>query len=199
MKKQEPEADLRSPTSTMDLPPLTSFTIPHDHPEVTATTHKQLEARDQAFVDSLSPEIIAEQERLLKEIQQRNAAKADRSNVDMTLWDPATHYYSRVVVPKSTNPTGSDAVVPTKYQMKNARKAKMGAGAVGGAVVGGILFGPAWPLGVVAGGAAGAYGSKQIAKATERRTQRKFEKKSVQHQASQSIVAQPDNDATAFA
>jgi Na+/glutamate symporter len=84
--------------------------------------------------------------------------------------------------------------------MKQARKVKIGAGAVGGAVVGGVLFGPAWPLGVVAGGAAGAIGTKALAKRHERKAQRKFEKRNVQQQASQSIVARASStEAAAFA
>eukprot|EP00529_Nitzschia_sp_RCC80_P031449 CAMPEP_0113487956 /NCGR_PEP_ID=MMETSP0014_2-20120614/25769_1 /TAXON_ID=2857 /ORGANISM="Nitzschia sp." /LENGTH=365 /DNA_ID=CAMNT_0000381655 /DNA_START=240 /DNA_END=1340 /DNA_ORIENTATION=- /assembly_acc=CAM_ASM_000159 len=168
------------------------------------------EARDREFVSSLSPEILAEQRRLYSEIQAKNRhsnSQGDQmtvvrddgynnNNAQILIPTPSTD----LVVPPSSNPTGSDAVVPTKYQMKSSRKVKMGAGAVGGAVVGGVLFGPAWPLGAVAGGAAGAYGTKQIAKVSERRAQRKYEQRSVQQQASNSIIAHADeNDATAFA
>ena len=85
-----------------------------------------------------------------------------------------------IPVPQSRNPSGSDAVHPNRKQMKQDRKGKIAVSATGGAIVGGILFGPAWPLGVVVGGAAGAVCSKQLCKAGERRAQRKYEQKNFQ-------------------
>eukprot|EP00529_Nitzschia_sp_RCC80_P031803 CAMPEP_0113462120 /NCGR_PEP_ID=MMETSP0014_2-20120614/11912_1 /TAXON_ID=2857 /ORGANISM="Nitzschia sp." /LENGTH=362 /DNA_ID=CAMNT_0000353941 /DNA_START=234 /DNA_END=1322 /DNA_ORIENTATION=+ /assembly_acc=CAM_ASM_000159 len=189
-------------------PPATATPLFSDS-QAKALEQAHAEARDRQFVSSLSPEILAEQRRLYDEIQssRRRSSSSQGGGDQMTVRDDNTQLTTsptNLVVPRSSNPTGSDAVVPTKYQMKSTRKVKMGAGAVGGAVVGGVLFGPAWPIGAVAGGAAGAYGTKQIAKVSERRAQRKYEKRSVQQQASNSLIAAAhgdDNDdaATAFA
>ncbi|KAG7339110.1 hypothetical protein IV203_025839 [Nitzschia inconspicua] len=187
---------------------------------------------DDAFISSFSKEELAEQERLLKEIEQRknNSTAIVPTEVnDMTvyqhqerLWNSAhqqqqqrkSNSYSNsmvphsssaypstmtvyestnehmIPVPRSHNPSGSDAVHPRRAEMKQARKVKTAGAATGGAIVGGIIFGPAWPLGVVVGGAAGAVAGKQISKAGERRAQRKWEKKSFQQYAvSESTVA----------
>jgi hypothetical protein len=180
--------------------------------------------QDDAFISSFSKEDLAEQERLMKEIQERNSVIVPKATNDMTvyaqqdrLWNSIHqehHHQSSLVphstssypstmtvyepsnenkiihVPRSHNPTGSDAVHPRRAEMKQARKVNTATAATGGAIVGGVLFGPAWPLGVVVGGAAGAVAGKQISKAGERRAQRKWEKKSFQHYAtSESAVA----------
>jgi hypothetical protein len=180
-------------------------------------------AQNDAFISSFSKEDLAEQERLMKEIEQRKSIVVPKEANDMTvyeqqdrLWNsihhqqhhdstmvPHSSYPSTMTVydqksndkkmiqvPRSRNPTGSDAVHPRRSEMKQARKVKTATAATGGAIFGGVLFGPAWPLGVVVGGAAGAVAGKQISKAGERRAQRKWEKENFQHYASsQSAVA----------
>jgi hypothetical protein len=87
-------------------------------------------------------------------------------------------------VPSSRNAHGSDAVHPDKLKMKKNRKKKTAAAATSGAIIGGLCFGPAWPLGVVVGGAVGGVAGKQLAKVGERRAQRKYEQHSFQQTAS---------------
>jgi hypothetical protein len=87
-------------------------------------------------------------------------------------------------VPRSRNAHGSDAVHPDKFKMKTNRKKKTAVAATSGAIIGGVCFGPAWPLGVVVGGAFGGVVGKQLAKVGERRAQRKFEQNSFQQTAS---------------
>jgi len=62
-------------------------------------------------------------------------------------------------------------------EMKQDRKAKMAGCATTGAIVGAVLTGPAWPVGMAAGAAIGTYAGKVTARAGERRLQRKWEQK----------------------
>ena len=59
------------------------------------------------------------------------------------------------------------------------RKVKTAASATTGALVGGLLAGPAWPLGALAGAAVAGYAGKVTARAGERRLQRKWEKQKI--------------------
>jgi hypothetical protein len=102
-------------------------------------------------------------------------------------------------VPYSRNPHGSDAVHPDRMKMKKQRKQRTAAAATSGAIVGGVLFGPAWPLGVVVGGAAGAVAGKRIAKAGERRAQRKYEQESFQTTALSKSQQWSRDDGAVFA
>jgi hypothetical protein len=166
--------------------------------------------------------MIEEQQRLYKEIQERNQKAASTGAGDVTVYEqqerlwksyhqnqnqnkssPSSSYDTtamtvfdrshNIVVPQSHNPSGSDAVHPNRYGMKQARKVKTATGATGGAIIGGVLFGPAWPLGMVVGGAAGGVAAKQISKAGERRAQRKYEKRNFQqYAASKSALAKGD-------
>jgi hypothetical protein len=200
-------------------------------PPATVTPPPASAAQDDAFLRSFTAEEIAEQERLMNEIETRKSLvksapagditvyeQQDRlwnsihqdhpSNNAMvphsssttvphplTVYDYDTHEHKLVRVPSSHNPTGSDAVHPRRKEMKQARKIKQATAATGGAIVGGVLFGPAWPIGVVAGGAVGAVAGKQISKAGERRAQRKWEKKSFQqYAASESAVVKGEHD-----
>jgi hypothetical protein len=68
-------------------------------------------------------------------------------------------------VPRSRNAHGSDAVHPDKLKMKK----NTAVAATSGAIIGGVCFGPAWPLGVVVGGAVlGGMAGKPLAKVGER-------------------------------
>lgn len=158
----------------------------------------QVQEDPDEFVSSASPETIAEQERLLREIQERNRAAGTAATSGSPTASGALSVYQvpedrLVPVPQSRNPSGSDAVHPARRQMKQERKGKIAVSATGGAILGGVLFGPAWPLGVALGGAAGAVCSKQLCKAGERRAQRKYEQKSFQQYAvQQSSVVKGD-------
>jgi hypothetical protein len=66
---------------------------------------------------------------------------------------------------------------PKKREMKQDRKAKMAGCATTGAIVGAVLTGPVWPVGMAAGAAIGTYAGKVTARAGERRQQRKWEQK----------------------
>lgn len=70
-----------------------------------------------------------------------------------------------------------DEVHPEKQAMKNDRKAKMAGAATTGAIIGGVLTGPAWPVGAMAGAAIATYAGKVTARAGERRQQRKWEQR----------------------
>jgi len=79
--------------------------------------------------------------------------------------------------PPSPSSTKLPAEVhPHKQVMKQDRKAKIAGAATTGAIVGGVLTGPVWPVGMVAGAAIGSYASKVTARAGERRQQRKWER-----------------------
>jgi hypothetical protein len=84
----------------------------------------------------------------------------------------------QIHVPASRNQSGSDAVHPDKKKMKKARKLHTVAGGATGALCGTLILGP---VGTILGGAAGAYGSNKLHKNGERRAQRKYEQRSVQH------------------
>jgi len=83
-------------------------------------------------------------------------------------------------VPFSQNPTGSDGVHPHKAQMKQGRKVTTAAAATGGALIGAIVTGPAFPVGALIGGAVTGYTANKIHKQGERRAQRNWEQVSFQ-------------------
>ncbi|KAL3921032.1 MAG: hypothetical protein SGILL_002966 [Bacillariaceae sp.] len=202
----------------------------------TAVTAPAPAQDNDAFLRSFTSEEIAEQQRLMADIEKRKSSivtqsappvggdmtvyqhqerlwnsmhqsgngsqmvphtsSATGNTRDLTTYDYTTHQeHQLVTVPRSHNPSGSDAVHPRRKEMKQARKIKQATAATGGAIVGGVLFGPAWPIGVVAGGAVGAVAGKQISKAGERRAQRKWEKQTFrQYAASESAVVKGEHD-----
>lgn len=87
----------------------------------------------------------------------------------------------------------SDGIHPEKYLMKKERKLHSVAGATSGAFVGGLLTGPAFPVGVVLGAAAGGYASNKMHKMQERRRQRRHEQRNFQKAAKQTVVAKSDS------
>lgn len=143
--------------------------------------------------DDIPSEIIASQERAMAEIQQRRQQHQSKSSSSLTPHSSNSQYYNQelVTLPEvapSSNPTGSDAVHPNRPVWKKTRGTKTLAGATGGAIVGGIMFGPAFPIGMVLGGATGGYAANKLSKNGERRAQRKWEQSSFQRGAEHSSV-----------
>lgn len=131
-------------------------------------------------------EIIASQERALEQAKQRGSSGSSGSNTAMTSYGPTDQLIS---VPTSHNPTGSDAVHPHRMQWKQNRGGKTAAGATGGAIIGGIVMAPVFPIGMAIGGAVGGYAANKISKHGERRAQREWEQSSVQQGAQRSLAA----------
>jgi uncharacterized protein YcfJ len=169
---------------------------------------KALQDRDDEFVKNLPRELIEEQKRILDQIQKSNNTNSNYSNT-------ISRSQSQVVTSYSSHPTTNNndgqqlyqqkfnaslpdessiqnshsqlpqEVHPKKYQMKDARKVKTAASATTGAVVGGLLFGPAWPVGAVAGAAVGGYAGKVISRKGERKQQVKHDIKNFNNYAGQ--------------
>jgi uncharacterized protein YcfJ len=87
----------------------------------------------------------------------------------------------------------SDAIHPEKYLMKKSRKQRTVAGAGAGAIVGGLLTGPAFPVGMAIGAAAGGYASNKMHKFNERNRQRRHEQRNFQKAAKNTAVAKSND------
>jgi hypothetical protein len=59
----------------------------------------------------------------------------------------------KIRVPRSRYAHGSDTVHPDKLKMKKNLQKNTAVAVTSGAIIGGVCFGPAWPFGVVVGGA----------------------------------------------
>ncbi len=136
--------------------------------------------REISTIDDISSEIIASQERAMAEAKRRSHTGSSVTSRALTA--PIT------AIPESTNPSGSDAVHPNRLVWKHTRSGKTAAGAAGGALVGGVMFGPAFPVGMVLGGAAGGYVTNKLSKSGERRAQRKWEQSNFQRVAAHSAA-----------
>ena len=167
-----------------------SAPVPTHQPAAAAAANlnlKALQDRDNEFVMNLPRELIEEQERILAQIQQSNISRSSRSQV-VSHSNPTTNnndgqqlYQQKFAasLPDASLQLSQlpQEVHPKKYQMKDARKVKTAASATTGAVVGGLMFGPFWPVGAVAGAAVGGYAGKVISREGERKQQRKWDKK----------------------
>lgn len=145
-----------------------------------------LQDRDDEFVKNLPSALIEEQQRILAQIQERNAMKNNTTRNDQQLVSYNTDGHERYLqrfdgMPSSdTDDAGRRELLPAevhprKYQMKTERKLKTATSATAGAIIGGVLLGPAWPVGAVVGGAAGGYAGKVAARSGERKQQRKWD------------------------
>lgn len=173
-----------SPTSTPapanDGVPTRVSTSPHhaSDPSVLSSPSMgdiQVDDNDNDIPD----EIIKSQELAWKNALAQNVAKQETA---MTTYN----IQSKVKVPRSQNPTGSDSVHPNKKEMKEGRKMTTAAAATSGALVGAIVTGPAFPIGALIGGAVSGYTANKLHKQGERRAQRKWEQSNFQlgtHQA----------------
>jgi hypothetical protein len=139
-------------------------------------------------IDDYLAGIIASQERALAEAK-NGGNNNNRSGV--TAMTTRENYRGQ----PSENHRGkplSDAIHPQKYEMRKTRKNKTVAGATGGAIVGGILAGPAFPVGMALGGAAGGYAANKFSKFGERRAQRKHEQSNFQQAANRAVLVQSE-------
>lgn len=147
----------------------------------------------------VSSEVMASQSRALTDAKRRNHEQAYHTVAAMGSYGD-TEYGSitstaltvPMNIPSSHNPTGSDAVHPSRPQWKQTRGTKTAAGATTGAIIGGVAFGPAFPIGMVLGGAAGGYAANKISKTGERRAQRKWEQNNFQKGTQQSLAVSHD-------
>jgi hypothetical protein len=142
---------------------------------------KALQDRDDEFVKNLPADIIEEQKRILSQIQEQNRAN---HNGQLELYSPSIEaeerYQHRFDAMPTENGESSSLpaeVHPRKYQMKTERKVKTAASAATGAVIGGLILAPVWPIGAAAGAAAGGYAVKVISRSGERKQQRKWDRK----------------------
>lgn len=156
--------------------------LPPQESRLTTPTSQQL-----TTLEDIPSDIIASQERALAEAKQRAQTRSSTSARHPTTSDALVPAVP--VIPASSNPTGSDAVHPNRLVWKQTRGSKTVAGAAGGAIVGGVMFGPAFPVGMVLGGAAGGYVTNKLSKCGERRAQRKWEQSNFQRIAAHSQVA----------
>jgi hypothetical protein len=123
--------------------------------------------------DDIPDDIVASQARAWRDAQVRNQQQPSTSLT--TTFQP-----TRPNVPNSRNPNGSDGVHPNKAGMKTERQITTAAAAAGGAVVGAIVTGPIFPVGMVVGGAISGYTANKMHKQGERRAQRKWEQSNFQ-------------------
>jgi len=184
-----------------------SFAKPPSTPNnsFTSTTPdvQSLEARDEAFVQSLPSEIVEEQKRIMAQIQARNNANKSQTEryhnysnssdtaLTTTNYDSSVTSYNNSLTTYDSNTSSRlpEEVHPGKYKMKETRKIKTAVGSTTGAVIGGIICGPAWPIGAVAGAAAGGYATKVAARSGERRQQRKWESKNFNEYTAKGVAS----------
>jgi hypothetical protein len=141
-----------------------------------SSTVSSFESETMIVKNDCPADIVASQERAMNEIKRQSHSSA-----------PINHEsHDHLKVPKSSNPTGSDAVHPYKKQMKQDRHLKMAIGGVGGAIFGTLIGGP---IGLVFITPLAIYGSNKISKKGEKRAQRRWEKASVQRGANASLTA----------
>lgn len=121
--------------------------------------------------DDIPDDIVASQARAWKDAQTRDYSTT------MTTYQQS----QQLKVPKSRNATGSDSVHPNKDIMKSERQLTTAAAAASGAVLGAIVTGPAFPVGMIVGGVISGYTANKVHKQGERRAQRKWEQSNFQH------------------
>jgi len=77
-----------------------------------------------------------------------------------------------------------------KKRLKEGRAAKKAAGGVGGAILGGLILAPVFPLGILIGGAAGAAITNKVSKHNEKRKIKKLDRRLLAQQEKQLKVDQ---------
>eukprot|EP00934_Nitzschia_sp_Nitz4_P000582 Nitzschia sp. Nitz4//scaffold186_size43309//2183//2887//NITZ4_007313-RA/size43309-processed-gene-0.6-mRNA-1//-1//CDS//3329539746//582//frame0 len=162
-------------------PPSSSYAMPPAQatpPQVSPSS--SVDSNDN--VDPAMAAIVASQERALAEARKSNE---DRKRHPTAVVEPRDTGVPGVDYAKSQRNSRNitEAIVPNKYQMKAERSTKTVAGATGGAVLGGIILAPVFPVGMMLGGAAGGYAANKLSKSGERRAQRRYERQHHQEQA----------------
>jgi len=128
----------------------------------------------------IADEIIRSQQMAWKSAQKRNQQEQEQPSATSNEMMTTYHNQTKLDVPRSQNPTGSDSVHPHKAQMKGDRQVTTAAAATGGALIGAIVTGPAFPVGALIGGAVSGYTANKLHKKGERRAQRKWEQANFQ-------------------
>mmetsp|Transcript_16400 Transcript_16400/g.24311 ORF Transcript_16400/g.24311 Transcript_16400/m.24311 type:complete len:156 (+) Transcript_16400:262-729(+) len=77
-----------------------------------------------------------------------------------------------------------------KKRLKEGRQVKKAAGGVGGAIIGGLILAPVFPLGILIGGAAGAAITNKVSKHNEKRKIKKLDRRLLAQQEKQLKVDQ---------
>mmetsp|Transcript_37092 Transcript_37092/g.41442 ORF Transcript_37092/g.41442 Transcript_37092/m.41442 type:complete len:158 (+) Transcript_37092:291-764(+) len=128
---------------------------------------KALQDRDDEFISSLPMEIIEQQKRIISQIQESNCS----TNKSQLIVSIGQRQYEQKFddLPEVSNTSLPAEVHPNKYTIKTERKVKNAASATTGAVIGGIITGPFWPIGATAGAAVGGYAGKIISRSGERK------------------------------
>ena len=155
-------------------------------------------------LSSVTPELVAAQQRILDDIRRRQQVSQSDAALarglstpealsQQRLYEAQQQYSSRALVVSNGAHYDSNAtapvVTPQKYQMKQSRPYKTAAGAAGGAVAGGLIMAPVFPLGMVLGGVAGGVATHKACKAGEKRVQCRYEQDSFQQGTSSSPLA----------
>ena len=83
-------------------------------------------------VATIPADILASQELAMERALRRGSGRKSSSGKNGVLTVHNPNSAGAIVVPKSRNPTGSDAIHPLKREMKQRRKVATTAGAVGG-------------------------------------------------------------------
>jgi len=146
---------------------------------------KALQDRDDEFINSLPMEIIEEQKRIISQIQESNRS----TNKSQLIVSTGQRQYEQKFddLPEVSNTSLPAEVHPNKYTMKTERKVKTAASATTGAVIGGVITGPFWPIGAAAGAAVGGYAGKVISRSGERKQQCKWDEKNFNEYTEQGI------------
>jgi len=77
-----------------------------------------------------------------------------------------------------------------KKRLKEGRQAKKAAGGVGGAILGGLILAPVFPIGILIGGTAGAAITNKVSKHNEKRKIKKLDRQLLAKQEKQLKVDQ---------
>ena len=147
----------------------------------------------------VTPELVAAQQRILDDIRRRREQSQADEAIARGISTPASlseqrrydanHRCRDLVVPGPGSFDPSPVVHPLKSQMKQSRPYKTALGATGGAVAGGLILAPVFPLGMVLGGVAGGVATQKVCKAGEKRAQCKWEQHSFQLGTESSLVS----------
>ena len=143
-----------------------------------------------------SSDVIASQDHALTFIQQQQQQQQNSieeqdnknkiPNTSSTGSNGSNEAKNRLHVPRSINPSGSDAINPHKNINKVIRRANTSRGVLSGMIWGGLFFGP---VGLIVGATTGGVVANRLSKASEKRAQRKYEQVNFQSYATKSSAS----------